>query len=78
MDVEALMFLQGDDLKGEYKDRKRVIDKSSWHDMERREKIIALKCSNSNEVILVYFPVIPFQHVILQHLNNCKVFRFRV
>lgn len=59
MDVEALAFLQGADLKGEYKDRTRANDKSSWPDMECRDEL-AQKSSNSNEVILVHFPVISF------------------
>lgn len=59
MDVEALTFLQGVDLKGEYKDRTRANDKSSWPDMECSDEL-AQKSSNSNEVILVHFLVISF------------------
>ena len=59
MDVEALTFLQGAGLKGEYKDRTRANDKSSWPDMECSDEL-AKKSSNSNEVILVHSPVISF------------------
>ena len=76
MDVDALTFLQGAALKGEYKDRTRADDKSLWPDMECREKL-ALNSSNSNEVILGHFPVISFRIYYLTALDG-KVFGFRV